>query len=527
MSKPLNLAQTSAKGGFNLFWGLVISSIITSLGVIIIARLLTPSEYGLYAIVLITPTLLQIFRDLGLDQSIVRYTAKYNNENQETNIKSILAAATAFEIIFGTTLSLITFTLSDLIGSTIFNRPEIVPLIQIVSITILADALVKTARSAFTGYEKMKMESLTLIIHSILKAAFMIFFVIFGLGLNGAVIGFTIAYVLTGIIALILFYFKIYKKLRTHKINKNQILTKLKMMFRYGLPLSASTIMVGFTIQFYNSLIAIYSTDLLIGNFQVAINFAALVSLFVIPVTTVLFPTFSKINAQKEPETTKTVFQSSVKYASLLIIPVTFAVIVLSKPGVSTIFGEQYQFTPLYLSLYVIIYLFTALGSLSTANLMNSQGKTSLTLKLTTISFTIGIILALILIPSFGILGFITANLTAAIPRIIISLWWIKKHYKATIDWKSSTKILTASAIAAIPTYIAVTQLTLPHWLTLIIGATIYLTTYMITAPLLGAINKTDTQTLKRMLKTFGPLTSILTTLLNIIEHLITKFQKN
>jgi len=41
------------------------------------------------------------------------------------------------------------------------------------------------------------------------------------------------------------------------------------------------------------------------------------------------------------------------------------------------------------------------------------------------------------------------------------------------------------------------------------------------------AANKTDTQNLKEMLKTLGPLTPILTTPLNLIEHLITKFQNN
>ena len=399
-----------------------------------------------------------------------------------------------------------TYILSDLIGNSIFNRPNIVPLIQLASITILADALLKTAQSAFTGYEKMKYQSLTLIIQSILKTGFMTLFVIVGFGVYGAILGFTIASILTGIITLLIFYKKIYKPLQDQKTTKKEIITQLKTMFRYGLPLSAATILGGFVGQFYAFLIAIYTTDLLIGNYQVALNFAVLIAFFVTPITTILFPAFSKINAQKEPETIKTVFQSSIKIASLIIIPATFAVMALSQPGVSTIFGEKYQYTPLYLTLYIIIYLYTALGNLSAGNLIKSQGKTNLTLKLTIISFTIGIILSLTLIPTYGILGLIASQLIAGIPSLIIGLWWIKKHYKATVDYKSSTKILTASAIAAIPTYIITTQLALPDWITLIIGATIYLLTYIITAPLTGAINKTDTKNLKEMVKTLGPL---------------------
>ena len=103
----------------------------------------------------------------------------------------------------------------------------------------------------------------------------------------------------------------------------------------------------------------------------------------------------------------------------------------------------------------------------------------------------------------------------------------MNNHYKATVDIKSSTRILISSAIAAIPAYLITTQLTQPDWLTLILGATIYLLTYIIIAPLIGAINKTDTQNLKEMTKTLGPLTPILTTPLNLIEQLITKFKNN
>ncbi len=226
MSKSSSLAKVSAKGGFNLFWGVAISSIILAIGAIIMARLLSADDYGLYLILLMAPGLINLFRDLGIDQSTIRYTAKYNEENQKNNIKTVLAAATTFEIIFGTILSVITYLLADLIGNSILNRPNIVPLIQIVSITILADALLKTAQSAFTGYEKMKYNSYILITQSIFRTGFMTIFVFTNFGLYGATIGFTTAYILTGIIAILLFYTKIYKQLQNQKTTKKEIVTK-------------------------------------------------------------------------------------------------------------------------------------------------------------------------------------------------------------------------------------------------------------------------------------------------------------
>ena len=63
VSEAVRMARVSARGGFNLFWGLAASTIISAVGVILVARLLSPSEYGIVAIALTAPNLTIIFRD--------------------------------------------------------------------------------------------------------------------------------------------------------------------------------------------------------------------------------------------------------------------------------------------------------------------------------------------------------------------------------------------------------------------------------------------------------------------------------
>jgi len=66
VTKAIKMARVSAKGGFNLFWGLTTSTIISAIGVIIIARLLSPPEYGIVAIAMMAPNLITILRDWSL-----------------------------------------------------------------------------------------------------------------------------------------------------------------------------------------------------------------------------------------------------------------------------------------------------------------------------------------------------------------------------------------------------------------------------------------------------------------------------
>jgi len=525
VSKAINLARTSARGGFNLFWGVAASSLISALGVIFVARILSPSEYGLFAIALIAPNIIQIVRDLGIDQATIKYTAQYNQENRPDNIKNVLASAITFELLLGSALSIVSYLLSGFLATNIFNRPELTPLIQMASFTIFGHALLKAAQAAFTGYEKMEYHSTTLIIQSALKAGLMILLVILGLGAYGAVIGHTTAYLIAGLTSILLLYITVYKKLRKEN-RKLEIFVTIKNLLRYGLPISGSIILNGFLTQFYSFLIAIYLSDLIVGNYQAAINFSVIVTFFVTPVTTTLFPVFSKVSPEKEPETLRSVFRSSVKYASLLVIPATFMLMALSKPAVYTLFGTKYEYTPLYLALYIIFYLYTAFGHLSAGNVLKGQGKTQLHFKITLIKSLVGVILSLTLIPMFGIFGFLAAHLAAELPSLTIMLWWIKKHYNVTIDWSSSIKILLSAATAAAITYAVTYVLNLANWITLIIGAAIFLTAYLVTAPLMGAINHTDIKNLKEMLRVLGPIVPLLDMPLNIIEKLIATFQK-
>jgi O-antigen/teichoic acid export membrane protein len=104
-----------------------------------------------------------------------------------------------------------------------------------------------------------------------------------------------------------------------------------------------------------------------------------------------LFPAFSKLDPIKDSVDFKNVFKFSVKYGALLVVPFTFLVISLSQPAVYTLFGSQYDRSPLFLSLLAIIYLYSAFGSLSVTNLLNGQGKTRFNLKRTILTVIIGL----------------------------------------------------------------------------------------------------------------------------------------
>lgn len=524
MSKAIRMARLSAKGGVSLFLGLIISTLISAVGLIVVLRMLTPQEYGLVTIALIPPAFIGMFRDWGVNSAMIKYLAQYRSENRTIEAKNVLVSGLIFELTLGVLLSLVSFSLSNFLATHVFHRPEMGYLIEIASITILAGSLLTASQSAFIGFERMEFNSLTMICQSCMKSLLAPLLVLFGYGALGVVLGHTIAFLVACITGIVVLYFLVYRKIHVADNNDLNLKKTLKSMLKYGLPLFISAILSGLLLQFINFMMAIYCSDPLIGNYQAAVNFTVIITFFTTPIATVLFPAFSKLNAEKEKEILRIVFQSSVKYAAFLTVPATSMIMVLSKPLVFTLFGETWSQTPLFLALYAIMYLYTGLGNLSLGNFLNGQGKTKITMFLTLITLSIGLPLSLLLIPRFHILGLIVTSLVSGIPSLALGLHWIKRDFGITIDWFSSAKIFLSSGIAAAVTYLIVLQLSFPNWVELVVGGTVFIIIYLITIPIIGIVNQGDINNLKGMLSELGPFSRFFNLLLNLVEKLLTIF---
>ncbi len=522
MANASEMAKVSAKGGFHLLWGLVLSTVISSVGTILIAILLGADNMGLYTIAIAAPNLIATFRDWGITTAMVKYSAQYNHQNDTEKIRSILVSGLAFELILGLALTLFSIAISGFLA-TIFQRPEITQLIQITSLFILTGALVNTATAAFTGLERMHLNSIMLIIQSIVKTGLVIGLVILGLGTIGAVTGFSISILVAGITGILLVY-TMYRSLPKSTDGKLPIIETIKTMLKYGFPISIGAIITGFLSQFYGYIMAIFVTEnSLIGNYSVAQNFVVLITFFATPVTTMLLPAFSKLDYRKDAAVLKSVFQYSVKYAALIVVPVSVMIMALAQPAISTIFKADYAQAPLFLALLSITYLFSALGNLSIGNLINSQGDTKYNLKLAILICVIGFPLSFILTSQFGIIGLIVTTIIVGVPSLLWSIVFIKKRYGVSLDWVASAKILLSSGIAGVLTYIVVSWVPFSSPIQLIIGVVAFVFIFLFAIIVTRTINRNDIANVREILGGLGPLRKPLTIILNLIEKLMPK----
>jgi O-antigen/teichoic acid export membrane protein len=519
VERALEMGKASATGSFQLFIGVAGSTIIMAIGTIILGRIMTPDEYGLYGIVLIPSGLINLFRDWGMNSAMTRYIANFRATQKEEGMHDVIVAGLVFEVAAGLALSFLSVLLASFIASTIFHRPESASYIAIMSVSIIAGSILAASQSGFVGFERMKLNSFTQICQAIAKTVIGPTLVFLGYSVLGAVVGNVVSVVAAAIIGLSTFYFIFLRPLRKRAASRSNIARTLRTMLHYGVPLSVSAILTGILLQVYAFMIVPLTSNTLYGNYLTATNFSVLLTFLSVPITMVLFPAFAKLHPENDHDLIKTLFAASIKYTSILLVPATMLLMSLSGPIIGTLYGEKYVYGPFFLALMVIGNLFVVLGPVSGAGLLFGLGKTRIPMYQSIMTIIIGLPLGIVFILMFGITGLIIASVLSGIPSMAWALYWIWKHYKAKAEFQSSAKILAASTIAAILAYLPANYLQMANWIRLIIGLTVFLTSYVVAAPLIGAVYSSDINNLRIMISGMGFVTKIVTPVLRAMER--------
>jgi len=496
----VEVAETSARGGFSLFIGNASSTVILAIGSILIARFLGPSGCGVYSLSLVAPALLGSLISLGIDSAVIRFPAKFKAESRPELTLGILSSALTFRLITGAMMSLLCFLCSDFLAAHLLNRPEIGFYVKLASILVLFQTLFNLVYSAFIGLDRAWSSSLINALMSMIKASTAPMLIILGLSVTGAIMGHILGYAVAGVIGTFLLYLGPCKTLKSLK-NMGEdggFLENLGMMVGYGLPLYLSSILLLVMGQYQLILLTYYVSNVEIGSFQAAVNLASLLVIVVTPIATALFPAFSKLSL--EDQELRRFFNLSVKYSSLLVIPTAMAVIFLSGELVNVTYGGGYRLTALYLPVYASTFLLTGLGYGIIDSFFNGVGETRLTLRIYLVSLAVFIPLAPLLTAIYGVLGMITALLVSNLARTIYGLALARKRFRVYLSLQEQLRIYLSSALSSLPILMLLSLRlgTLPN---LVMGPALYLLTYLTLTPVLKAIDEQDLQNLKQIFR--------------------------
>lgn len=512
------MIQVSAKGSMILILGQMVSTLISALGTILVARMLGSVSFGVISIAQIPVNLALLFINNGIDSAVINYLAIYREEGRRDELRSVILAGFLTNFVIGLLVTLTLYGLSAYLADAVFKQNELETLIRILSVSVLATSILNTSMAVFVGFERMGRRSILSIIYSTLKSVIGPTLIVLGFGVVGVAWGLSVPLVLVSILGAVISY--IYMR-RLPSPSSASLIDHVRLIVRYAYPLFlGNTLAMGMN-QLFTFILPLYVSVGVMGNYSAATTFSVLINFFMNPVNTATFPLLSKL--KPEDSVFNFVFQNIIKYVSIIVFPIATYIIALSKQLVLVLYGATYDAAPLFLRIYMLNYYFIGLGATVTKNLLNSQKETKVNLTQTLLYLVVGVPAGFVLIPRYGVLGYLVTTLFIPKIGLFYTLAWIKKSYGITPDIAIFIKTLTASAIAGIAAYTLAYIIAYNPWVEIILCGVIFMALYVSSILFTGVIDARNLQDIYSLLEKYDWLKPVIDPFYSILYRLSRK----
>ena len=143
----------SARGSLLLMMGQIVSTIVSALTIIVVARLLGPEKYGVVTVVMVPIGLALLVQDLGMNTALTRFVALWRSEGRHGDVQVLVRVGLTFKAAVAGVIALCYWAGAGTVASAYLQRPELEALVRIVSLGVLGTALMTATQAVLVGHE--------------------------------------------------------------------------------------------------------------------------------------------------------------------------------------------------------------------------------------------------------------------------------------------------------------------------------------------------------------------------------------
>lgn len=356
-----SLKKKAIKGvGWSL-GGSVASYGITFLVGIVLARLLSPEEYGLIGIITIFITIANNLVDSGFSQALIR-----KNDATDLDFNTAFYTNLFVSIFIAVVLSICAPFISDF-----FDRPELTALTQVMSVLVIINAFCLIQNTVIVKNLKFKIQTKCSITSSLLSGVIGIFMAYSGYGVWSLV-----CQQISKQLFNTIFLWMVNRWLPSFQFS----FSSLKEQWAFGWKLLASTMLNSIWSEIYQVVIGKCYSPQTLGLYTKAKEYPRLFSQNLQEVIQkVSYPTLSKL--QDDKQVLKAAYKKIIKVSMLLTSVLMFGLAGVAKPLILILIGEKWLPCVPFMQIICFNMVLYPLHSLN-LNMLKVQGRSDLFLKL-------------------------------------------------------------------------------------------------------------------------------------------------
>lgn len=433
----MNESKTNLTKGFawtavDRFSNLLIQFILG----IIIARLVTPAEYGILGILMVFINISQVFIDSGLSSALI-----YHNKLSSTNLDT----AFVFNFSVSALIYLLIFISAPLIES-FYDLPNLSWYLRVSSVVLFINSLADVP----TAILKIKLDFKSLAISNISST------------LLSGLIGVWFAYNGYGIWALII-----------QLLSRNSILLALlylqskwipkiefdtatfRLLFKYGINIFSASCLTKVIEEGTSIVIAKVLTPFNLGIYSRSQQFASLPSNSVGGIiTSALFPSLSSIKENRERF--DNVFHKVVEYQAAICIPLFLWLAMIAEPLVRLLLTDRWINVVPVLQILCIGRILVP-SAYITEQVINARGRSDLFFRQQVVKMLIKLTIILMFV-HFGLIAVAIAEATYTIFQFFISNFFAKglTTFRSLAQLKLIIPYIISASISAVCGYLLI-----------------------------------------------------------------------
>lgn len=419
-----------------LFVGSFTAYLIHFLTTLVLVRVLSTNDFGIYQkFLLLSQTILAI-SGCGIATSLYYYYPTANDNSKSIYVlQSILLIS-----IIGSISSLLLYLFRG-IAISYFNMEEILPFIYLVMCFVFINLFVSLIHVLFVVEKKIWYNLLFHPIEKLLQLSILITFILIRNNYTYAIWGLCTYNALK-------FCFIVYYLKKNYKLQKkgNFSFTRIKNQLKYSLPLWYGIVLFTITTKIDKFLVNKYIDTEQFAIYTVALLSIPFLSQINASLNQVAMPKISTLIKQNYFKDVVIFWRKIVLKQLSVTLPAIVFFIIYAKEFIVIVFTERYVNATLYYQLYLITFLFL---STSYGLVIRGSNNTKKSFKANVISMIITIIFGIIVIPKYLLLGAVMTAIIGLISPICIQIYYelviIKSKFVEWFPIRDFIKILFIS----------------------------------------------------------------------------------
>lgn len=417
---------------------------------IIMARILTPEDYGLVGMLAIFIAVSQSLIDSGFSQALIRKQDRSEIDN---------STVFYFNVAVGIILYAILFLSAPLIAS-FYNEPLLTPITRAIGLSLVFNSLTVVQRALLTVKLDFKTQAQASLSGAIVSGIIGIYMAYAGYGV-WSIVWQQLSNL--AIITLLLWILSHWKPIWSYSWKS------FKELFGFGSKLLASGLLDTIYRNMYLIVIGKVFKASELGFYTRAHQFTDFASSNITGIfQRVTYPVLCTI--QNDDVRLSDVYRRLLKTSAFIIFPLMMGLAAVAKPMVISFLTEKWLFCATLIQILCLSQMWYPVHAIN-LNLLQVKGRSDLFLRLEIIKKILGVVILCVTLP-FGLIVMCWGMLASSIISLIINTYYTGKliHLGFFKQMKDLLPILLLSLATGSVVYLTVTFIPMNSWVALSIG---------------------------------------------------------